>query len=214
MTAGIVSAVGRTIASGVTLFSIPQAIQTDAAINPGNSGGPLINLRGEVVGVNAQIETTGARANSGVGFAIPSNIVRRVFPVLIEQGAYLWPWLGVTGEEVSLLIARANNLDTQLGAYIHEVVEGGPAAGAGLRGSTSTRTVEGLDVPVGGDVVVGADGNEIVDFDSLLSYTATKNPGDQMVLTILRDGQRQELTVTLEPRPENMSTSPVFPFTP
>ena len=114
MTLGIVSAVGRTIPTAETPFSIPQAIQTDAAINPGNSGGPLLNLDGRVVGVNAQIASQSG-TNSGVGFAIPSNVVRRVVPALIERGSYAWPWLGVQGGAVNLLLQEANELDTQIG---------------------------------------------------------------------------------------------------
>lgn len=205
MTVGIVSAVGRTIPSGATPFSIPQAVQTDAAINPGNSGGPLLNLRGEVIGVNAQIQTRGGvRANAGVGFAIPSNIVRRVVPVLIEKGSYEWPWLGVRGGDVSLAIMKANNLDTQQGAYISEVVPGSPADEAGLRGALSAEEVYGLPVPVGGDVVIAADGKPIADFSDLLVTVAFKNPGDKMELTILRGGRRQQVTVTLAPRPETL----------
>jgi S1-C subfamily serine protease len=107
MTLGIVSAVGRTIPSGATPFAIPQAIQTDAAINPGNSGGPLLDLKGEVIGVNAQIASGGAQANAGVGFAIPSNVVRIVAPVLMEAGAYEWPWLGVEGGSISAICCLA-----------------------------------------------------------------------------------------------------------
>ncbi|MFQ5858583.1 MAG: S1C family serine protease [Anaerolineae bacterium] len=200
MTAGIVSAVGRMIPSLAEGFSIPQAIQTDAAINPGNSGGPLLNLKGEVVGVNAQIAQSGIRANAGVGFAIPSNIVRFVVPALIEKGSYQWPWLGVSGPEqgVDLAIMKANNLEAQQGAYIHEVISGGPAAEAGLRGSRDP------DQPIGGDVVIKADGRTVADFSDLLVNVAFKKPGDKMELTILRNGQRRQVTVTLEPRPANL----------
>jgi 2-alkenal reductase len=102
MSTGIVSATGRTIPAGATPFSIPHAIQTDAAINPGNSGGPLINMAGAVIGINAQIATGGTEQSSGVGFAIPSNIARRVVPSLIQSGEYRWPWLGVTGSPLTL----------------------------------------------------------------------------------------------------------------
>ena len=203
MTAGIVSAVGRTIPSGATYFDIPHAIQTDAAINPGNSGGPLLNLKGEVVGVNAQIASGGTPANAGVGFAIPANIVRRVAPVLIEKGSFEWPWLGVMGGAVNLAIMRANGLDTQHGAYIHEVVPGSPADGAGLRGSSGVKEVDGQRVFVGGDVVVEADGEAITDFDSLLVAVASKSPGDRIELTILRNGRRRQVTVKLATRPRS-----------
>jgi S1-C subfamily serine protease len=201
MSLGVVSAVGRTIPTGVTPFSIPQAIQTDAAINPGNSGGPLINLRGEVVGVNAQIATGGGPANAGVGFAIPANIVRRVAPVLIETGSYQWPWLGIEGGSVNLTTMDANNLDTQQGAYIHHVVPNSPADKAGLRGSSGETEIAGLNVPLGGDVVIAADGKPVADFSDLLVDIAFKNPGDEMELTIIRDGRRRQVTVKLVPRP-------------
>jgi len=200
MTVGIVSAIGRMLPTGVTAFSIPQAIQTDAAINPGNSGGPLLNLRGEVIGVNAQIAANETGTNSGVGFAIPSNIVRLVAPVLTEQGEYQWPWLGVEGTDVTLSIAIANELDSQEGAYISGIVEGGPAESAGLRGSVGTELVDGFSVPVGGDVVIEADGNPINFFSDLLVAVAFKNPGDTIDLTIIRDGTPQGIQVELAPR--------------
>jgi 2-alkenal reductase len=201
MTLGIVSALGRTIPSAATSFGIPQAIQTDAAINPGNSGGPLLNLKGEVIGVNAQIASGGSQANAGVGFAIPSNIVRRVTPVLIERGAFEWPWLGVRGSSVNLTLVEANNLPTQRGAYIHIVVSGGPAEAAGLRGSTGVTRMEGFQVPTGGDVVIEAGGKPVADFSALLFEVSERNPGDTITLTILRDGERKQVTVELVPRP-------------
>jgi S1-C subfamily serine protease len=202
MTIGIVSAVGRTIPAGASPFRIPQAIQTDAAINPGNSGGPLLNLQGEVIGVNAQIVTRGGvGANVGIGFAIPSNIVRLVAPVLIEAGMYQWPWLGVEGTSVNMLIAEANNLETQQGAYIVVARPGGPAATAGLQGADRTTSVGQINVPVGGDVVTAIDDYPVLAWEDLISYIAFQNPGDEVVVTILRDGEELQLTVTLEERP-------------
>jgi S1-C subfamily serine protease len=201
ITSGIVSAVGRTIPSGVTVFSIPQAIQTDAAINPGNSGGPLLNLQGQVIGVNAQIATGGSRASAGVGFAIPANVVRRVAPVLISAGTYQWPWLGVSGTSVNLYIQEANDLPTQQGAYIQSVVEGGPAAKAGIRGTTGSRTVDGTSTPVGGDVIIALDDAPIRDFNDLLSETSIRSPEDEVVLTVLRNGRERQIELQLEARP-------------
>ena len=207
MTAGIVSATGRTIPAVEVPYNIPQAIQTDAAINPGNSGGPLLNLRGEVIGVNAQIHTgSGIAANAGVGFAIPSNIVRRVIPVLVVEGEFQWPWLGISGGSVSLAIAEQNNLETQQGAYIVEVIAGGPAADAGLRGAREIVSVNGIAVPVGGDVIVEVAGEPIETFDELLTIVANHDPGDVLPLTVLRDGERLSVEVQLEPRPENLGT--------
>lgn len=204
MTIGIVSATGRTIPSGFTPFSIPQAIQTDAAINPGNSGGPLLNLQGEVIGVNAQIESGGIRANAGVGFAIPSNIVQQVAPELIRDGKYHWPWLGVSGGDVNLSLMEANQLESQQGAYIASVEASGPAAEAGVRGTVRTATVDGLQVAVGGDVVIAVDGQAINNFDELVSEVATRQPGEEVALTVLRNGRQQSVTVTLARRPENL----------
>ena len=204
MTLGIVSAVGRTLPTGVTQFSIPQAIQTDAAINPGNSGGPLMDMAGQVIGVNAQIATGGTtEANAGVGFAIPVNVVRRVAPELIANGSYTWPWMGVSGTSVDLSLQQANDLPTQDGAYIVEVVSGSPAESAGLRGSTSVQQVNGVAQPVGGDVILAIDGNPVVDFSDLLVTVAFHNPGDTVELTVLRDGQQITVPVTLAPRPSS-----------
>jgi S1-C subfamily serine protease len=201
MTLGIVSAVGRMIPSGATPFAIPQAIQTDAAINPGNSGGPLLDLQGEVIGVNAQIASSGASGNAGVGFAIPSNVVRVVAPVLMKAGAYEWPWLGVEGGSVDLTIMEANDLETQHGAYIDVVVPDGPADKAGLHGSSGVKVVEGVRVPVGGDVIVEIEETPIIDFSDLLSRIAFREPGDVVELTILRGGERQKVAVELNARP-------------
>jgi 2-alkenal reductase len=203
MSLGIVSAVGRAIPSGTTPFRIPQSIQTDAAINPGNSGGPLLNVEGDVIGVNAQIASGGTRANAGVGFAIPSNVVRLVAPSLIENGAYDWPWLGVTGGSINLMLQQANDLEAQQGAYIAQVANGGPAEEAGLRGATGTQEIDGREIPIGGDVVVEADGQPIVDFNDLLAYVAFQQPGDTIELTVLRDGERQTFTVELIARPSD-----------
>ena len=200
MTLGIVSAVGRTIPTAETPFSIPSAIQTDAAINPGNSGGPLLTMDGQVIGVNAQIEST-TGTNSGVGFAIPSDVVSLVVPTLVEDGSYSWPWLGVSGTDVGLLLQDANNLDTQDGAYIVTVVEDGPAAKVALQGATGQREILGQEIPVGGDVIIEIDGEPIENFTDLLTTVAFRQPGDRLGLIVLRDGQRQQVVVELDERP-------------
>jgi 2-alkenal reductase len=203
MTLGIVSAVGRTIPTAETPFSIPSAIQTDAAINPGNSGGPLLTMDGQVVGVNAQIQST-TGTNSGVGFAIPSDVVKLVVPTLIEQGAYAWPWLGVSGTDVSLLVQEANDLEMQDGAYIDEVVANSPAAEAGLQGSTAQRPIVGQVVPVGGDIIIEVDGKLVEDFADVLTTVAFRQPGDAVELTVLRDGEQRQVTVELAERSQDL----------
>ena len=203
LTRGIISALGRTIPA-LTPFSIPQAIQTDAAINPGNSGGPLLDLHGHVIGVNAQIETDGAsNSNSGVGFAIPVNVVQRVVPVLIEEGRYEWAWLGVRGGNLVPALVEAMKLPVERGAYILEVTADGPAEPAGLRGADNVATVNGQSTPVGGDVVTAIDGQPVNSFDDLLIYIALQaEPGQSVTLTILRDGKSQDVSVQLGARPE------------
>jgi S1-C subfamily serine protease len=204
MTYGIVSAVGRTIGS-LTPFSIPQAIQTDAAINPGNSGGPLLNLNGEVIGVNAQIESA-VRANAGVGFAIPSNIVERVAPVLIANGSFEWPWLGVSGGDVTPRLAEANGLPLNTrGAYISGIVEGGPADEAGLRGTSGETEMNDLPVPTGGDIIVALNDKPVRDMDDLILNISQQDPGDTVTLTVLRDGEAVEIQATLDARPDGPS---------
>jgi S1-C subfamily serine protease len=203
MSIGIISAVGRTIPSLAASFSIPMAIQTDAAINPGNSGGPLLNLQGQVIGVNAQIAAGSGGANAGVGFSIPANIVRRVIPTLISQGAFQWSWLGIEGTDMNMFIAQANHLSQQRGAYIVQVVPGGPADQAGLQGGDTTVTVQGMDVPAGGDVITAIDGTPIETYTDLMALMAQRDPGTNVELTILRDGKQQAVTVTLGPRPSS-----------
>lgn len=207
LTRGIVSAVGRTIPA-LTPFSIPKAIQTDAPINPGNSGGPLLNLDGEVIGINAQIETNGEnQANSGVGFAIPVSIVQRVVPELINNGSYEWAWLGVSGGNLSPLTADAMKLPVEKGAYLSDIIAGGPAEKAGLRGSEKTLTVNGRVFLVGGDVITAINGSAINSFDDLLIYIALEtSPGEEVLLTVYRNEKPQEIPVILEPRPSSLGS--------
>lgn len=211
LTRGIVSALGRTIPA-LTPFSIPQAIQTDAAINPGNSGGPLLDLHGHVVGVNAQIETDGtSRSNSGVGFAIPVSVVSRVVPALIENGKYEWAWLGVRGGSLTPTLIEALKLPAdQRGAYIAEVTPNGPAQRAGLRGATDTVSVSNRAVDVGGDVVTAIDSRPVRSFDDLLLYVALEaRPDQEVTLTVIRDGRLQEVRARLDTRPAAQDISPI-----
>ena len=211
MTLGIVSGLGRTqfahaAPSGGGFFSTADIIQTDAAINPGNSGGPLFNLNGEVVGINQSILTdttngTGEPTNSGVGFSISINLVKRVVPVLIRDGEYKYPYLGLTSSsEMSLAQYEALGLNTYTGAYVLDVTPGGPADQAGIRAGDEQTSFERLNA--GGDIITALDGKPVNTFDELLSYlVTTKSPGDTVVLTVLRDGQSMDITVTLGERP-------------
>jgi 2-alkenal reductase len=209
LTRGIISALGRTIPA-LTRFGIPRAIQTDAAINPGNSGGPLLDLHGHVIGVNAQIETGGTtRSNSGVGFAIPVDIVRLVVPALIEKGEYEWAWLGVRGGSVTPILVEAMDLSVERGAYIVEVTPDGPAERAGLRGASDEISVDGRRTTVGGDVVTAIDDRPVRSFEDLLIYIALEAaPGRDVTLTILRDGKWQDVSVRLGTRPLSSGREP------
>jgi S1-C subfamily serine protease len=210
MTVGVVSALGRTLdsqrqtASGA-YYTAADLIQTDASINPGNSGGPLLNLNGEVIGVNRAIQTSGSTAtgeavNTGIGLAIASNIVKRVVPSLIAYGSFDYPYLGVTSrEELNLFAMEALGITHMGGAYVLGVASGGPASRAGIRGGTDATSITGL--LAGGDLIVAADGQPIKVFSDLLSYMVNfKVPGDSMTLTIIRDGQEISVDVTLGSR--------------
>ncbi len=211
MTLGIVSGLGRTQFAHASpeggFFSTADIIQTDAAINPGNSGGPLFNLQGEVVGVNQSIRTetfngaTGNAVNSGVGFSISINLVKRIVPYLIRDGSYEYPYLGITSSSnLGLAEIEALGLNTYTGAYVLDVAPGGPADQAGIRGGTESTNIEGLRA--GGDVITAIDGQPVNTFDDLLGYlTTNKAPGETVVLTLLRAGQPMDVTVTLSKRP-------------
>ncbi len=190
MTVGIISALGRTLpaSDGSTTgpaYSIPDVIQTDAPINPGNSGGVLVNDLGQVVGVTAAIESP-VRANAGIGFAIPSAIVSKVVPALIEKGSYEHPYLGISGGNLTRDIAKAMGLtETQRGVLVATVVDGSPAAAAGLRPSQDTTTVDGQQLPIGGDVITAINGQAIVSMDDLIAYLNDQTEvGQQVKLTV------------------------------
>lgn len=213
MTTGIVSAIGRSLPSDPTSsqsYNIPQVIQTDAAINPGNSGGPLLNDNGEVIGVNFQIQSE-AGTNSGIGFAIPINIVQRVVPALIENGVYNHAYLGIRGQTYSPAWAEALGFSTDVrGAYVSEIVSGGPASKGGLKAANRNSDVVlgiGASGPVylqsGGDLIIAIDGQPVKTFDDLLVYLESfKSPGDRIELTVLRPGEgEQQVAITLGQRP-------------
>jgi 2-alkenal reductase len=203
MTTGIVSAVGRLIPSGATPFGIPEAVQTDAAINPGNSGGPLLDREARVLGINAQIESNSG-ANAGVGFAIPVNIARNVVPALIKDGKYEYAYLGVSLSNMTQEIAGLMNLpDETRGALVVEITSRGPAERSGLRGATrSARSRLGLNLALGGDVIVKVNDTAIRGSDELIAYTALRaRPGEKVKMTVIRDGKEQTIDVTLGTRP-------------
>jgi S1-C subfamily serine protease len=213
LTSGIISALGRTLPASNTKFVIPDIIQTDAAINPGNSGGPLLNERGEVIGVTtAIVPGTGPGGQGsflGVGFAVPVNIVKHVVPALVSDGHYDHPWLGISGTTLGPDLAKAMDLSVERGVLVVEVVGDSPAEKAGLQGSDQTITFEGQDVPAGGDVIVAIDEQPVRKFDDLLSYlTDNTRAGQAVTLSILRDGQQQTLKVVLDTRPAAVSNQP------
>ncbi len=205
MTIGIVSGLGRVLESSVTApgggsFSAPDIIQTDAAINPGNSGGPLLNLSGEVIGVNKAIESqTGV--NSGVGFSIASNTIKRIAPALISDGKFTYPYLGIgSRDDLTLAEIEALSLSQTTGAYVTQVTAGGPADAAGLRAGDRPTSIQGLSA--GGDLIIAIDGHEVRTFPDLLSYLVNQTSvGQTVTLTILRDGEQQDVAVTLGARP-------------
>jgi 2-alkenal reductase len=212
MTTGIISALGRTLPSnrqspGGGTFSAGDLIQTDAAINPGNSGGPLFNLNGEVIGINRAVRTeastaSGEPVNSGIGFAISINIVKRVAPEIIKNGKYDYPYMGVSStDSLSLDQIKALGLKQFTGAYVTGVVPGGPAEKAGLVAGTKDVGLPN-QLLAGGDLIIAMDNYPIKTFNDILSYlTNNKSPGDTVILTVLRGDQQVELPLVLDKRP-------------
>jgi 2-alkenal reductase len=209
MTVGIVSALGRTLPAGEsftngTTYSIPNIIQTDAPINPGNSGGPLVDDQGALIGVTAAIESP-VGTNAGIGFAIPASIVNRVIPELIKDGKFEHTYLGISAISLTPDLAKAMDLEaTQRGALVEEIVPGGPADKAGLRGSDQQVTIDGQAVNVGGDVITSIDNTPVKTMDDVIVYLADHTEvGQKVKLTVLRDGKETSLEVTLEARAAN-----------
>ena len=211
MTLGIVSAKGRTLESlrqsqSGSYFSSGDIIQTDASINPGNSGGPLLNLQGQVIGINRAIRTTGTSAtgdpvNSGIGFTVPINIVKRVVPVLISAGKYDYPYLGISfHSSMSLPDYEAIGSQQTSGAYVVDVTTGGPGDLAGIRSGKTRTAISGLTS--GGDLIIGVDGRPVREFGDLIGYVLeNKNPGDKITVTLIRDNSQKEVVITLGRRP-------------
>ncbi|MFB3113597.1 MAG: S1C family serine protease, partial [Nitrosopumilaceae archaeon] len=203
MTAGIVSQLGRLLPTQNSAFSIPDVIQTDAAINPGNSGGPLLNMRGEVVGINTAIQSATGEF-SGVGFAIPSQTIVKIVPTLIQEGEYHHPWLGIAGRDIDPDLANVLGLADSRGFLIVSVVENSPASKAGLHGSTETKEVNEINYQVGGDVILSVDGKTVRQIDDILIHLQrNKAVGDEINLEILRDGRTTNFVFILEERPNS-----------
>ncbi|MBN1666694.1 MAG: trypsin-like peptidase domain-containing protein [Anaerolineales bacterium] len=211
MSVGIVSSKGRTLdslrqAPGGGLFTSGDIIQTDAAINPGNSGGPLLNMQGEVIGINVAIQSnsfdlTGQPVNTGIGFAISINIVKRVVPHLIADGYYNYPYLGIRSlSEITLFQQETLGLPVSTGIYITEITPDGPADQAGLQAGTVSTNTPGLFA--GGDLIIAIDGKPVRDFGEMISYLFNqKSPGDVIRVTVLRDGREMDFDLTLGKRP-------------
>ena len=195
----------NTTTTGPT-YNIPDIIQTDAAINPGNSGGLLLDDTGRVIGVTQSIDTTSG-TSSGVGFAIPSAIVQQVVPSLISTGKYVHPYLGVTVTSLYPDLATAMKLQAnQRGALVETVASGGPADKAGIKGSTTTVTISGQQVNVGGDIVTAYNGQTVKSSDDLITFLARSGTvGQNVTLTILRSGNQMQVQVTLGARPASSS---------
>lgn len=207
MSAGIISGVGRLIpAQEAGDFSIPDVIQTDAPINPGNSGGPLLNMKGEVIGINSAIySSTGQFA--GVGFAIPSDTMTKVVPSLITTGSFKHPWLGVAGRDMTPGIADRLGLEEPRGFVVMDLVAGSPAELAGIRAGDEETTIDGVPVKLGGDVIVGVDNKTVRKIDDILvSLQREKAVGGELQLTILRDGQEMNITAVLGARPSQQES--------
>ncbi len=197
LTTGVVSALGRPLQTENDSF-IYNVIQTDAAINPGNSGGPLLDSRGRVIGVN-----TAVRQNAeGIGFAIPVDIVKRVVPVLIEQGTYPHPWLGLLGYSITPGLAKGLDLSVEQGVLVAQLYREGPAAAAGVQGAQDQVIIGNRRVLVGGDIITAVNNTPITDWNNLTKYLELNTQvGETVTLSLLRDGQPLEMSLTLTAQP-------------
>jgi len=201
MTQGIVSQLGRLLNPPNSSFSIPNVIQTDTPINPGNSGGPLLNMQGQVIGITTAIQS-GTGEFSGVGFAIPSNTIKKIIPVLIDTGHYRHPWLGISGISIDPDLASTLQLPVSSGFLIETVIHNSPAYLAGLHGYSQNKTIDGTKYQVGGDIITGVDGNPINKIEDILNYLQEKKTvGDKISLQIIRNGKKMDASLTLQERP-------------
>ncbi len=201
LTSGIISQVGRLLNPPNISFSIPNVIQTDTAINPGNSGGPLLDMNGEVIGINTAIQSDTGEF-SGIGFSIPSNTMKRIVPVLIHEGHYKHPWLGISGLSIDPDFASLVGLELNHGFLVQNVVPDSPASKAGLRGYNETKTIEGVQYKIGGDIIVGIDNIQVNKLEDMLNYLQdNKSVGDKINLKIFRNGKLVESNLLLQERP-------------
>jgi S1-C subfamily serine protease len=203
LSVGVVSATNRSVKS-LTQFQIEGAIQTDASINPGNSGGPLLNGEAKVLGINQQIETSSG-ANSGVGFAVPITAIKRSVAQLEEDGSAEYAYIGVSTQALYPQLAEKLGLDTTFGGLLAEVVPGGPAEKAGLKGGDKKLNFQAGEYRTGGDVILQVDGHNVVQPDDLSRLISSKKPGEKVALVVLHDNKREQLDVTLGKRPESVS---------
>jgi putative serine protease PepD len=197
LTTGVISALGRPlqVEEGQYIFNV---IQTDAAINPGNSGGPLLDSRGQVIGVNTAIQ----REGQGIGFAVPVDTLKRVVNALIEDGAFYHPWLGILGYSVTPNLAQALDLPVEEGVMVAQLYRAGPAAAAGVRGASRRAIVGNQRILIGGDIIVAINGEPVDDWLSYLEFLELKTVvGDMISLTLLRDGQQITIDVQAVPQP-------------
>jgi S1-C subfamily serine protease len=202
VTSGIVSALQRQI-QAPNGFSISDVIQTDAAINPGNSGGPLLDASGNVIGINSQIASQSG-GSEGVGFAVPIATVKEVAEQLINGGSVQRAYLGITGGDITSQVAGALNLPVDEGAMIEQVLDGGPADQAGIKGATGEATIGGQTFPVGGDIITKVDGKDVAGMDEVVAAVDDHKPGEELTLTIYRGDDQHEVTVKLGERPSQV----------
>jgi S1-C subfamily serine protease len=206
VTSGIVSAKARQI-QAPNGFSISDVLQTDAAVNPGNSGGPLLDGNGRVIGINSQIASDSG-GNDGVAFAVPIETAQDVADQLLADGSVERAYLGISGGSLTPEAAEALDLPTDSGVLVESAVEGGPADDAGIRGATGQTMVGGQQVPTGGDIITELDGEPIDGMEQIISEVNTLQPGDELHLTVVRDGETRDVTVTLGDRPDEVADAP------
>jgi S1-C subfamily serine protease len=206
VTSGIVSALQRQI-QAPNGFSISHVIQTDAAINPGNSGGPLIDEEGQVIGINSQIQNTGNDGNVGIGFAVPINTAREVVRQLEEHGEVKHAYLGISGGSLSPELVDALKLPVDEGVLVSEVVDGGPADQAGIRGGDTSATIEGAELRLGGDIITEIDGKKVTGMEDVVNLVNAAKPGDTMEVKVQRGDSTETLTVTLGVRPSSVESA-------